>query len=91
MRGRIYAGGNDVLNGISGMEHLSNSLATKKTTPNESSAVLAQMRGAPYMHHSSQPQTAIMEQLAQGINTGGMTPNVAGGGIGAAHNQIKSS
>ena len=85
MRGRIHAGGNDVLNGISGMEHLSNSLATKKTTPNESSAILAQMRGAPYMHHSSQPEAAIMAQL-NGVNSGGLTPNVAGGGVGSAHN-----
>eukprot|EP00354_Favella_ehrenbergii_P008981 CAMPEP_0170462194 /NCGR_PEP_ID=MMETSP0123-20130129/7789_1 /TAXON_ID=182087 /ORGANISM="Favella ehrenbergii, Strain Fehren 1" /LENGTH=136 /DNA_ID=CAMNT_0010727349 /DNA_START=738 /DNA_END=1148 /DNA_ORIENTATION=+ len=66
MRGRIYAGSSDVLNGISGMEHLSNSLATKKTTPNESPAILAQMRAGPYMHHSSQPERAIMEQLASG-------------------------
>ena len=88
VRGRIHAGGNDVLNGISGMEHLSNSIAQKKSSPNESTAILAQMRGAPYMHHSSQPERAIMEQLAQGVNTGGMTPNIAAGGPSAA---IKSS
>lgn len=46
LRGRIHAN-NDVLNGISGMEHLSNSLASKKLYggANESPAILAQMRG----------------------------------------------
>ena len=39
MRGRIHAN-NDVLNGISGMEHLSNSLNTRKPT-GQSPAIMA--------------------------------------------------
>ena len=54
MRGRIHQGSNDVLNGISGMEHLSNSLIDRKGNVTESPAILAQMRGGGhYMHHSS--------------------------------------
>ena len=53
MRGRIHAS-NDVLNGISGMEHLSNSLANRnKNGITASPAIMAQMRGNGYSHHSS--------------------------------------
>ena len=74
MRGRIHQGSNDVLNGVSGMEHLSNSLIDRKGNKAESPAILAQMRsGGQYVHHSSQPEKAIMEQL-QNMNSGDRSP-----------------
>lgn len=62
MRGRIHAQ-NDVINGISGMEHLSNTLNTRKSGINASPAIMAQMRGPGYNHHASQPETALLDQL----------------------------
>ena len=58
LRGRIHQGASDVLNGIGGMEHLSNSVQQRKAGNNESTAILANMRGAGgsnFMHHSSMP------------------------------------
>lgn len=67
MRGRIHAQ-NDVINGISGMEHLSNTLNTRKSGINASPAIMAQMRGPgagtmAYNHHASQPEAALLDQL----------------------------
>ena len=48
VRGRIYSTNNDVINGISGMEHISNSLLQSKASPggmpHASPQVMAQMR-----------------------------------------------
>jgi hypothetical protein len=58
MRGRIHAQ-NDVINGVSGMEHLSNSL--KPRGGNHSPQIMAQMRSPGYNHHASQPESMLME------------------------------
>jgi len=71
MRGRIHAQ-NDVLNGISGMEHLSNSL-NKPNNLTQSPAIMAQMRASPYHHHTSMPESALVEQLSS-MKQGGATP-----------------
>ena len=82
MRGRIHAQ-NDVINGISGMEHLSNTLNTRKVGMNASPAIMAQMRGGPggFNHHASQPEAALLDQLKgvtmeRGSAAGGATPIV---------------
>ena len=62
MRGRIHVQ-NDVINGISGLEHLSNTLNTRPKGINASPQITAQMRPSPYQHHSSQPESALLQQL----------------------------
>ena len=95
MRGRIHAS-NDVLNGISGMEHLSNSLQNRnKNGITASPAIMAQMRAGPYAHHASQPEAALLDQL-KGVNTGNGngTPNILGmnsGGGAVSNVGMKSS
>ena len=80
MRGRIHPQ-NDVINGISGMEHISNSLNAQRANPAQGSspAILANMRSGPgaYNHHSSVPEHVLMEQL-KGVqmHTSG-TPHMA--------------
>ena len=81
MRGRIHAQ-NDVINGVSGMEHLSSTIGNRKGgNPNASPAIVAQMRSSPYNHHASQPESVIMEQL-KNVNLGnqnlggGLTPSL---------------
>ena len=59
MRGRIHVQ-NDVINGISGLEHLANTLNTRPKGINASPQITAQMRSSPYQHHSSQPETALI-------------------------------
>jgi hypothetical protein len=57
---------------------------------------MAQMRGGPYAHHSSQPEAALLDQL-KGVNTGGQgnaTPNMLGmvsGGGAVSNVGMKSS
>ena len=77
MRGRIHAQ-NDVINGISGMEHLSNSLA-KPNNVTASPQIMAQMRPSPYQyqHHGSMPEYALAPQLANMNISGGATPMMA--------------
>ena len=58
MRGRIHAS-NDVLNGVSGMEHLSNSLNNRRTAANESPAILAQMRSGGHPYAGSVPEKSL--------------------------------
>ena len=59
------------------MEHMSNSLNNRKAGMNASPAIMAQMRPS-YNHHSSVPETALMDQLkSMKGNNGGMTPNLA--------------
>lgn len=75
-RGRIHAQ-TDVINGVSGMEHLSNSLNARPVGMNASPQIMAQMRGVGYNHHSSQPESVLMEHL-KGVNVNG-TPTPSNG------------
>jgi len=62
------------------MEHLSNSLAARnKNGITASPAIMAQMRGNGYSHHSSQPEAAILDQLKGVHGNGSATPNMHGG------------
>ena len=69
---------NDVINGISGLEHLSNTLNTRPKGINASPQITAQMRTSPYQHHSSQPESALLQQLG-GLNLNNNTMAGVGG------------
>lgn len=59
MRGRVYTQ-NDVLTGVSGIEHLSNAIKLRNK-PNQpiSPAAVGALRSSPYAHRGSQPESTL--------------------------------
>lgn len=71
------------------MEHLSNSINARPVGINASPQIMAQMRGGGYNHHSSQPESLLMENL-QGVDVKG-TPGPPSGISQNGSGGLKSS